>query len=198
MPALNSCPQCNVALQAFYLRASDESEALEVDGCRRCGGQWFDAGELEKVLGQKLELKWSDARSTRLCARCRKPLKAWKTKAGLQVECCDGCRGTFLDGGELKALGAPEADAASRQAMVPPGEFQCLKCQQKFPITQGNAMGYGLVCRGCVPQSGEDPLSRFIPVNSQLTFAEEARYQSERNSNLGPVWVVLGLLDLFL
>lgn len=185
MHAFNSCPQCNVKLQAFYLRAADESEGLEIDGCARCGGQWFDAGELEKVLGHKLKLEWSEVRGTRLCARCRRPLKAWKTKSGLTVESCDACRGTFLDVGELDKLGAPEAAAAAKSAMLPPGEFQCLKCQKRFPVTQGNAMGLGLVCRGCVPQPGENPLDKFIPEVGSFS----GSFWSRRSS--------FGLSDLF-
>ena len=74
MHPFNTCPQCNVMLQAFYLPTADEAQLLEVDGCRRCGGLWFDAGELEKVVTKKLELQWVEGKSYRLCARCRQPM----------------------------------------------------------------------------------------------------------------------------
>lgn len=163
MTAFNSCPQCNVMLQSFYLRSGVEEQLLEIDGCRRCGGTWFDAGELEKVLGQKLQLQYRAGNSMRLCARCRKPLKNWATKAGLALEQCEGCRGTFLDPGELLGLGAKEADASTKKALTPPGEFQCLKCQGRFPLSKGNAWGHGLVCRDCVPQPGED-IETLVPL----------------------------------
>jgi hypothetical protein len=78
------------------------------------------------------------------------------------VEQCQGCRGTFLDAGELAALGNKGADAATRKALTRPGEFQCLRCQGRFPLSKGNALGYGLVCPQCVPQPGED-LETLVP-----------------------------------
>jgi Zn-finger nucleic acid-binding protein len=177
-----TCPQCNLKLQAFYLKNADETQLLEIDGCRKCGGQWFDSGELERVVGKKLELQWRDGQSHRLCARCRNPMKAWKTKAaGVELEKCESCRGIFLDANELSQLGAAAANRAARGALVRPGEFECLKCFRQFPMGQGNAYGHGLVCRGCVPMPGEEVLDRFIPANNQRTLQE----QSEGESGLG-------------
>ena len=194
MHVFNTCPQCNLGLQAFYLKSRDETQLLEVDGCRRCGGLWFDAGELERTVGDKLQLQWQEGKSIRLCARCRNPLKPWKTKGGLALEQCESCRGTFLDANELAQLGAAKANDAARAALVSPGEFDCLKCQKRFPMSQGNAMGYGLVCRGCVPMPGEELLDRYLPINNQLT----AQEQSERTDGWGIMGQILyAVLTIF-
>ena len=176
-----TCPQCNVKLQAFYLKNAAETELLEIDGCRKCGGQWFDRGELERVIGKKLDLQWQEGSSFRFCARCKEPMKPWKAAATqVELEQCESCRSIFLDAGELRQLGAPAADRAAREALVRPGEFECLKCFKNFSMSQGNAWGHGLVCRGCVPMPGEEVLDRFIPANRQRTMQE----QSERETGL--------------
>jgi Zn-finger nucleic acid-binding protein len=196
MDAFNSCPHCNVKLHAFYVEGADGKELLEVDGCRKCGGVWFDRGELERIVAHPLELQWQEGKSYRLCARCRNPMKPWKSKKqGVAVEQCDSCRGIFLDAKELEQLGAADAERAAKESLAPPGLFQCLKCQERFPMSQGNAMGFGLVCRSCVPMPGDELLDKFVPANNQLTFDEERR---QPLGSRGFFWGVLEILDVFL
>lgn len=198
MPAFNACSNCSTQLQPFYVKNADATQLLEVDGCRRCQGLWFDADELDKVLGHSPQLKWRESPTVRRCARCRKPMRSWLTPNGQALEKCDGCRGIFLDATELSTLGAPEAEAKLKEALAGRVEFQCLACQKHFPIRQGNAMGHGLVCGGCVPQPGQDPLPGVLP---ELDYddgdARRLTGHSRAETGLGGFALVAGLLDFF-
>ena len=56
-----ACPRCATAMRAFpftHLRPAGKEGGrarvvgAEVDGCATCGGMWFDAGEVEPVVGE--------------------------------------------------------------------------------------------------------------------------------------------------
>jgi hypothetical protein len=44
-----NCPRCGDALK------EDDYEDIIIDTCEKCGGVWFDSGELEKRLSQDSE-----------------------------------------------------------------------------------------------------------------------------------------------
>ena len=80
-----------------------QAGAVELDRCTFCKGLWFDAGELEKVLGKKLAGMLGGELRARQCPHCKVNLYA-VTLGDVQVDVCTTCRGVFLDSGELKAL----------------------------------------------------------------------------------------------
>jgi Zn-finger nucleic acid-binding protein len=48
------CPRCDgIKLQRHFFSAKRQ---IEVDQCPGCGGYWLDAGELEKIRGEKAEV----------------------------------------------------------------------------------------------------------------------------------------------
>ncbi|MDT0307103.1 zf-TFIIB domain-containing protein [Streptomyces sp. DSM 44917] len=57
------------------------------------------------------------------CPKCRAPMHTY-TRSGVQIEQCSGCRGIFLDYGELEHITQLEAQwspqAAAPQAPPPP------------------------------------------------------------------------------
>ena len=184
MQIFNHCSNCDAPLQPFYMQSADGQTFLEIDGCRRCYGLWFDADELEKVLGQPLALKALDSPDNRRCARCKKPMRAWLASTGYVLERCDSCRGLFLDQSELTKLGAPAAEEKALVALSERVTFQCARCEQRFPFAQGNAMGHTLVCGACLPQMTRAP-------NDPPTQAELESNTAYQVVQAGP-----GLLDL--
>ena len=48
------CPRCNVSMAK---EPAPSNPKVTVDRCRRCGGLWLDAGELEKAQGQGMSFQ---------------------------------------------------------------------------------------------------------------------------------------------
>ena len=49
------CPKCKVKMQTM------KKAALAIDECSRCGGIWFDQGELNQMIGATdPDLRWLD------------------------------------------------------------------------------------------------------------------------------------------
>lgn len=101
------CPTCGEAMPVI------PSVACEVDLCRKCGGVWFDHQELRRVLDETpralvaLDAPVSGkARPPTACPRCNGELREFEFAgfAGLIGDRCQGCRGIWLDGGELREL----------------------------------------------------------------------------------------------
>ncbi|MFR9674076.1 zf-TFIIB domain-containing protein [Streptomyces sp. TR06-5] len=53
------------------------------------------------------------------CPKCRAPMHSYN-RNGVQIEQCSGCRGIFLDYGELEALSAFESQWAHQAPPPPP------------------------------------------------------------------------------
>jgi Zn-finger nucleic acid-binding protein len=97
--------------------------AVELDRCPRCGGIWFDWGELEQVTRRALEPELLEGHTERRCAYCGITLLAAVLPGGVPVETCSACRGLYLDAGELAELGGeepPPPEAAPEISAPPP------------------------------------------------------------------------------
>lgn len=101
------CPKCVLT----PLEARTEN-GVTVDVCPKCGGCWYEIGELEKFVAGKEQLQKalnagllnSRPTSTR-CAKCDQPM----TNGGLvslflRVDQCQSCKGIWLDKAELRIL----------------------------------------------------------------------------------------------
>ncbi|MFE0131230.1 zf-TFIIB domain-containing protein [Streptomyces sp. NPDC059037] len=53
------------------------------------------------------------------CPKCHAPMHTYN-RNGVQIEQCSGCRGIFLDYGELEALSRVESQWGGQQAPPPP------------------------------------------------------------------------------
>ena len=99
------CPRCQT--KSFRELSLDYSGAL-VDRCAKCGGLWFDKGELEQVLhvAVPIEKVPRDAKKSDLrCPRCKKVLFAFfYPETHVMVDMCKKCCGIWLDHGEFKAI----------------------------------------------------------------------------------------------
>lgn len=90
---------------------------VEVDQCNQCGGIWFDALELKRVLGhghvEALEKRGAprrddDARRGH-CPRCGGSgymVRLASADTRVHIDTCAVCGGQWLDGGEIDVLDA--------------------------------------------------------------------------------------------
>lgn len=139
----------------------------EVDVCGACEGLWLDYGELERLIEKPVSEEPFDGATSRRCPVCTLTLSTVFLPGAVPVESCTSCRGLFLDAGELEQLAGrwvsltpKDRDAWKRLVPAPPARaaeqgvdgFACVKCGQRFPLAQGNALASGLACRGCTPQ----------------------------------------------
>jgi Zn-finger nucleic acid-binding protein len=103
------CPKCDNELARVGM------EDIEVDQCPRCGGIWFDFGELKQVLPRdsakrlltRLKTGRKDDAKKGPCPRCggKGPMILVKhPKHDLHIDTCKVCYGQWLDGGELEIL----------------------------------------------------------------------------------------------
>ena len=110
---MKSCPRCARALEEIVC------QGLTVDGCRGCGGIWFDPGELNRLAHQSegglmaLESKFepsvvqeSAPVVTMPCPSCGGELFEFEFKhsPGIKLDGCRKCQGIWADDGELAAI----------------------------------------------------------------------------------------------
>ncbi len=101
------CPKC-----AFTPLEPRLSSGLSLDECPKCGGRWYDAGELERaVLDPAAFQRAGGAALTSprpgkaICPRCHENM----TNGGLlsphlRVDRCGKCGGVWLDKNEIPLL----------------------------------------------------------------------------------------------
>ncbi|WP_341502646.1 rhomboid family intramembrane serine protease [Gallaecimonas sp. GXIMD4217] len=103
------CPHCNKdSLVASHYQGE------EIDLCRRCGGLWFEKGELNQSLATAdperdrvgvEECRGSHLGATHLrCPDCTKPMDRHQLLPGyeVEVEACHNCQGIWIERKELK------------------------------------------------------------------------------------------------
>jgi len=122
------CPKCIGKLNKVEIRFHESADMpeqkevritiLEVDQCFVCNGVWFDAGELEKYIKNKLTIVDSPAIDLGLldefdkkivkCPRCnvdmvKKPAPLAKD---IIIDFCEKCHGIWLDSTEIDRIEA--------------------------------------------------------------------------------------------
>jgi len=91
-----------------------EIEDVEIDACPKCGGLWLDQGEIEKISekmsgevdrlrgllagGKGVPPVPSEIQDT--CPACTTAMREVLV-GDIHVDYCSGCKGIFLDRGEL-------------------------------------------------------------------------------------------------
>ena len=111
--------RCPVDGAPMYRRRFGE---VELDGCPRCGGIWFDRGELDRIiecgfsapeqvaqLDRKAgaEIHEHGFSRTLSCPRCGVQMSPGRYAGGItsvELDRCSNCGGASADGGELSAL----------------------------------------------------------------------------------------------
>lgn len=112
------CPQCHALLKTI------EYEGVEIETCSGCQGEWLDDGELghvaqaREVLFNKEErraiaaatkisgVRLEDVDRDLTCPKCGGQTDAinYGGDTGIIIDRCTGCRGIWLDRGELEKI----------------------------------------------------------------------------------------------
>ena len=103
------CPRCKIILQDNILGG------VVYKKCSKCGGFWFDKGELHQIRQEKdwfkIETNVEEATSTVIkgslqCPRCSELLHTieYAHETGIKIDVCSKCEGLWLDSGEIQAI----------------------------------------------------------------------------------------------
>jgi Zn-finger nucleic acid-binding protein len=138
------CPVClGVTMEKTPVRtaSADHGGTLLLDHCPRCGGAWFEAGEVQRLRAGRPEELWAaiaprrepyrmqchscetildrDAatcpgcgwRNVLDCPVCQRPMKT-ATHADVRLDACGSCRGVWFDHAELEHVWRQEFAAS--------------------------------------------------------------------------------------
>jgi len=105
-----NCPKCQTATLAEF-----KVDGVAVDRCSACGGTWFDAHELSRLLAEdarqvaELRRGGNDARLDDKRGRCPRDsaelLRMYSAiDRGVTLDACADCHGIWLDAGEFAKL----------------------------------------------------------------------------------------------
>jgi len=113
-----NCPNCKAPLRGIRY------EGIEIETCDSCQGEWLDADELGKIVRLREEIfdvqeRRAVAESTTItgvvledvdrdlvCPKCGATTDAvnYGGDTGIIIDRCTGCRGFWLDDGELEKI----------------------------------------------------------------------------------------------
>lgn len=135
------CPKCigklsrtTVKLNEVYrsklLSGEGLTEEIELDQCFVCNGVWFDAGELEKYLAEKVTIINSPSIGPKLrkeqdekigkCPRCGIDMikKEAPKDPSVTIDFCEQCKGVWLDNTEIDRLEAAQMGFVNKIALT--------------------------------------------------------------------------------
>lgn len=141
------CPVClGVKMEKVRIGGSD----LVLDHCRRCGGIWFEYGEVQKLRHVARDRTWSHLppiasppptpchgcsapirrtdsscpvcgwAQTLPCPHCERGMRV-EAHEGLTLDVCTGCRGVWFDRSELDAVWRLGAPAGRKRRIAASG-----------------------------------------------------------------------------
>ncbi|MGH7461410.1 MAG: zf-TFIIB domain-containing protein [Longimicrobiales bacterium] len=148
LEARYSCPVClGATLEKLPIdvgAVKGETRQFTLDHCPRCGGAWFDHGEVNQLRRVNPGIFWTMmarrepghrmqchnchahvARSQSKCGVCgwkiqldcpicQKPMSDAKLN-GLRLDVCDGCKGVWFDHDEISAIWQLQLDRLQRR-----------------------------------------------------------------------------------
>lgn len=143
------CPVC-LGVKMDKVMVGDAGARLALDACRRCGGVWFELGEVQRIRRQpltalmgRLPMAREDVRT--LCHGCHAPLdrnaeqcaacgesnhldcpscstRMLRQQHGaIVLDVCASCKGVWFDRSELQEIWKLEVDRALAHQQVPEG-----------------------------------------------------------------------------
>lgn len=143
------CPVC-LGTRLEKTRLTSDTSVLVLDACRRCGGIWFEVGEVQRLRRLKPEQLWDKVapRKTKFrapchncyalmdrnadvcpscewrnvihCPSCDRPMKP-EVHDGLRLDVCARCKGVWFDHVELAEIWRLSVQA-SRQRLATANE----------------------------------------------------------------------------
>lgn len=117
------CPACQSSL------SEKDCNGILLDVCSSCSGSWFVGGEFRASKDEAdPDLQWMDfdffangdnlkmRRGDRCCPKCDSAMVELEyERTGVLVDCCQNCKGLWLDGGEFKRIVSCLQDQMCRQ-----------------------------------------------------------------------------------
>lgn len=117
-PEKRLCPVDGTFMKLIRIKFSPK-DVVEIDQCPKCGGIWFDRGELNKIIKipiselkrifgdikEKKSIKGTSS-GPRLCPVCGATMITYNYdyKSGIWLDACPRGHGIWLDGGEILLL----------------------------------------------------------------------------------------------
>jgi len=81
-------------------------KSFQLDVCPKCGGAYFDRGEIAKISGdpemERMIVEYAGGASDLACPRCGGGM-ARRPVGDVTLDVCRACRGVWVDPGELEA-----------------------------------------------------------------------------------------------
>jgi len=106
--AFRLCPRCSgTKLRPINIK---EARNIEVDVCDKCGGVFYDYGELVNFFGSyfnysNIMKNMQPVSSDLLCPACQLQMQGlYRKDVNLTIDHCPTCKGFWLDKGELETL----------------------------------------------------------------------------------------------
>ncbi|HEV8594337.1 MAG TPA: zf-TFIIB domain-containing protein [Thermoplasmata archaeon] len=105
MAAILLCPRDGIGTSLETHRGRVRSFSIDI--CPRCGGVWYDRGEIGKLTGEheveRLIVEYAGGRSDFPCPRCGKTM-ATRPVGAVVVDVCMECHGVWFDADELEEV----------------------------------------------------------------------------------------------
>src|SRR3989344_5399174 len=121
------CPSCKIPLRRI------DNHGIALDECAQCGGVWFDASELKKVIDstdnalrwidlnlfEQEEGKFTHSVQGEACPRCGAQMTQFIYKeSGAVISMCTSCKGVWLAKGELSRIISFLEDIVARESLA--------------------------------------------------------------------------------
>lgn len=123
-----------------------------LDVCEKCGGQFFDSGEMFAAVGIKADPSYWDRPETGgtvkdggpPCPRCHHPMLKQDVKYdgdNVEIDRCGKCGGIWLDKGEIERI------MAMADKLAPVVEAEKKKAQEDLAKMDESMLAPGLIAR---------------------------------------------------
>lgn len=182
------CPVClGVKMEKTTLgRCRDRSGSLTLDHCSRCGGIWFELGEVQRLAAEQSESLWSQIpvrteRQGAQCHSCRALLDRDAPACGacgaktqlccpacdtrmlpvryttLTLDVCKRCQGVWFDHHELEAIWRLEWDrVVAKRRKSEDGQGVLFESLFWAPDLVAHATGHGVAAAAGVAPAAVD------------------------------------------
>lgn len=118
-------------------------------------------------------------------------------KRGVQIDCCSGCKGIWLDSGELAQIAKTDNDLPQEDFTPSPTQYPCPHCGVKLATRQYSHQEPMMVdlctrCNGIYLDNGEmqkiDALSRTVETSFPAPHQERMEQKAKRSEALSAIY----------
>lgn len=194
------CPRCKgPELSQFHLAGG-----VVVDSCEKCSGVWFEKGEIGQYARFSTDIpdlkealkKGSPGLACPHCAGRTMVEVPYTRDSATRVDYCDGCGGTWLDGGELDALDGMAESLDNLKLRLGRAVFDlraklgghrikaCPKCAaptlQPFRSSENIEVDFCSKCKGIWLEKGET--AAYVELSSDIPDLDAARRSARKTA----------------